>query len=294
MWCMGAAFRFGVNMLVPTSRAGWVDKCRKAEELGYDVVGIADHLGMPPPFPALVLAAEATERVRLNTFVLNAGFYNPALLAREAAGTDQFTDGRLELGLGAGYIQQEFETAGIAWERGGRRIDHLERVVTELQRLFADEDYQPRPAQPTGPPLLLAGRGDRLLTLAAQHADIIGFTGAAPGDGRFPSLDSAEGVAERVAFARERLGERADAVELNILVQRVSITQDRYAVLAELASSATHLTAEQLGEVPTILAGTPKQLAEQLRERREHFGFNYVTVLENSLEAFAPVIELLR
>ncbi|SFA79660.1 probable F420-dependent oxidoreductase, MSMEG_2516 family [Amycolatopsis marina] len=287
-------FRFGVNMLVPTDRSGWVEKCRKAEEFGYDVVGVADHLGMPAPFPALVLAAEATERVRLNTFVLNAAFYNPALLAREVAGTDQFTEGRLELGLGAGYVQQEFETAGIPFERPGRRIDHLARTVTELERLFADPEYQPRPAQPSGPPLLLAGRGDRLLTLAARHAKIIGFTGAAAGDGRFPRLDTAEGVDERVAFARKQLGDRADDVELNILVQRVAVTTDRRRTLEKLAEEAPDLTAEQLGEVPTILAGTPAQLAEQLRERRERFGFSYVTVLEDNLEKFAPVIELLR
>lgn len=287
-------FRFGVNMLVPTDRAGWVQKCRRAEELGYDVVGIADHLGMPAPFPALVLAAEATERVRLNTFVLNAAFYNPVLLAREVAATDQFTEGRLELGLGAGYVQQEFEAAGIPWERAGKRIDHLTRTVTELERLFADPGHQPRPAQPSGPPLLLAGRGDRLLTLAARHAAVIGFTGAAAGDGRFPRLDTAEGVDERVAFARKQLGTRADDVELNILVQRVAVTRDRRAALEEFASLTPDLSAEQLGEVPTILAGTPAQLAEQLRERRERFGFSYVTVLEDKLEAFAPVIELLR
>ncbi|WP_288048082.1 LLM class flavin-dependent oxidoreductase, partial [Nocardia sp.] len=84
-------FRFGVNMVVPKSRAAWVEKCRRAEELGYDVIGIADHLGVPAPFPAMILAAEATQRVRLNTFVLNTPFYNPTLLARDVATADLFT-----------------------------------------------------------------------------------------------------------------------------------------------------------------------------------------------------------
>ena len=131
-------FRFGVNMVVPGSRTAWVEKCRKAEDLGFDVIGAADHLGMAPPFPALVLAAEATERVRLNTFVLNTPFYNPALLARDVTGTDQFTGGRLELGLGAGYVKEEFDDAGIPWPSARERVDHLERTILELNRRYAD------------------------------------------------------------------------------------------------------------------------------------------------------------
>src|SRR5437764_13828090 len=108
-------FRYGVALVAPGSRAEWVAKCRQAEDLGYDVVGVVDHLGTVAPFPALVLAGEVTERVRLNTFVLNASFYNPVLLAREVTGLDRFTDGRLELGLGAGYAEAEFAAAGIPW-----------------------------------------------------------------------------------------------------------------------------------------------------------------------------------
>src|SRR5882757_5787833 len=149
-------FRFGVNMIVPSSRAEWVAKCRRAEELGFDVVGVADHLGMAPPFPAVVLAAEVTERVRLTTYVLNAPFYNPTLLAREVTGTDQFTDGRFELGLGAGYVKAEFEDAGLPFPRAGERIDHLENTVRELQRRYADPEHRPQSVQKPGPPLLLA------------------------------------------------------------------------------------------------------------------------------------------
>src|SRR4051795_9127539 len=109
---MTGEFRFGVNMVVPDSRAAWVEKCRKAEDLGYDVLSAADHLGMAPPLPALVLAGEDTSRLKLHTFLLNAPVYTPVLLARDVTGTDQFTDGRLELGLGAGYVKEEFEAAG--------------------------------------------------------------------------------------------------------------------------------------------------------------------------------------
>jgi probable F420-dependent oxidoreductase len=140
-------FRFGVNMTVPDDRASWVDKCRKAEDLGYDVVGVADHLGMQAPFPAIVLAGEVTERVRLTTFVLNAAFYNPALLARDIASTDQFVDGRLELGLGAGYVKAEFDDAGMPFPSAPERIDHFERMIVELRRRYADPAHQPRPTR---------------------------------------------------------------------------------------------------------------------------------------------------
>ncbi|BCK66317.1 hypothetical protein Srufu_002700 [Streptomyces libani subsp. rufus] len=123
-------FRFGVNMFVPGSRREWSAKCRRAEELGFDVVGVADHLEFSAPFPAMVLAAEATERVRLSTFVLNTPFYNPVLLARDVASTDQFIDGRMELGLGAGYVKAEFDTAGYRSPAAEGELSSWKRLLT--------------------------------------------------------------------------------------------------------------------------------------------------------------------
>jgi probable F420-dependent oxidoreductase len=282
-------------MVVPGGRGDWVDKCRKAEDLGYDVIGVADHLGMPAPFPAAVLAGEATERVRLTTFVLNAAFYNPALLARDVASTDQFIDGRLELGLGAGYVKAEFEEAGLPFPSAGRRIDHVEHTITELRRLYADPEYQPQPQQRPCPPLLVGGWGDRTLRVAAKYADIIGFTGASvDAVGKFAGLADVSALSERLKFTREALGERADEVEFNILVQLVTLTEDRRATLESLQPYAPDLSVEQLGELPTLLVGSAEQIAEQLRGNLERFGLSYVTVLEPSMDAFAPVIELLR
>ncbi|GAA4537970.1 LLM class F420-dependent oxidoreductase [Amycolatopsis samaneae] len=287
-------FRFGVNMVIPESRAAWVEKCRKADELGYDVIGAADHLGMAPPFPALVLAAEVTERARLNTFVLNAAFYNPALLAREVTGTDQFTEGRLELGIGAGYVKAEFDAAGLPWLGAGKRVDHLEHTVRELKRLYADPDHKPAPVQRPGPPFLIAGRGDRLLTLAAEHADIIGFTGTrkVPDGAKLAPAGLAE-ITERVEFVRGKLAGRD--VEFNLLPHFARVTDDRKAELENLHRLVERqLTVEQLAEVPTALVGTHAQIAEQLVGTRERLGISYFTVLEANLEAMAPVLELLR
>jgi probable F420-dependent oxidoreductase len=284
-------FRFGVDLITPAPRRAWVGKCRKAEELGYDVIGVGDHLGMPAPFPALVLAAENTERVRLKTFVLNTGFYNPVLLAREVTGTDQCTDGRFELGLGAGYVKAEFDAAGIPFPTPRQRLRHLERTIEQLKKSYADPGHQPRPAQPSGPPLLLGGRGNGLLTLAAAHADIIAFIGAAASH-KMLLADAAE-LTERVEFAKAALGPRVAQVELNVFAHCVDVTDDRRAGLEAVHRRMPERTVEQLAELPTVLIGTAAQIAEQLETHRERYGISYFTVLEHNLEALAPVIDLL-
>ncbi|MFD4401337.1 TIGR03621 family F420-dependent LLM class oxidoreductase [Nocardia sp. NPDC058499] len=283
-------FRFGVNMVVPDSRHDWVRKCRRAEELGYDVIGVADHLGMAPPFPALVLAAENTERVRLNTFVLNAPFYNPALLAREIAGTDRFVEGRLELGLGAGYVRDEFETAGIPFGTGASRVAYLEQTVRTLHDLFADPGYEPQPMRPGGPPLLIGGWGDRMLTLAARYASVVALTGAATTGAGPLRLAGPGEIDERVRFVRAALGERAAEVELNILVQSVVPAGRRAEFLDRFGSAVEPEVLAAVDELPTVLLGSPREIADRLRVNRDRFGFGYITVLEPDLETFAPVI----
>ncbi|MFF1609821.1 TIGR03621 family F420-dependent LLM class oxidoreductase [Amycolatopsis sp. NPDC058278] len=277
-------FRFGVALYVPGSRADWVAKCRQAEDLGYDVVGVVDHLGRVAPVPALLLAAEATERVRLSTYVLNASFHNPVLLARDLTGLDEFTGGRVEIGIGAGYVRAEFEAAGMDWGTPGRRFRRLVDVVTEIEGAFTG---RPRP------PLLLGGRGDRMLTFAAAHADTIALTGTAPGaaEGRLALAGSAA-LAERAAFVKRVLDGR-DA-ELNLMVHFVRITDDRRAALEAAHQLVPHLGVEELGTLATVLAGTAEAVAEQLLRTRETLGVSYFTVLEDDLTRLAPVIEKLR
>lgn len=290
-------FRFGVNMLTMETGPTWREKCQRAEELGYDVLLVPDHLGMPAPFPALIAAAQATERPRVGTFVLNAGFWNPALLAREVATCDQLTGGRLELGLGAGYVKAEHDAAQLPWGSPRERVDHLERTLAELDRLLADQEHRPGPAQTPRPPLLLGGNGDRMLRLAARHAEIAAFTGARQSpDAPAGTLQviTADELAERVATYRSLAAERAEPAELNFLVQQVIITDDRRAAAAELAPHTGGLSEEQVLEHPALLAGTVSQIVEQLRAHRERFGFTYFTVLDPYLEQFGAVIAELR
>ncbi|WP_227983248.1 TIGR03621 family F420-dependent LLM class oxidoreductase [Nocardia spumae] len=280
-------FRFGVNFLSPGSADEWTAKCRRAESLGYDVLQVPDHLELPAPFPSLIAAAAATGRPRVGTFVLNAAFWNPVLLARDVVSTTQLTGDRLELGLGTGYVRAEFEEAGIDFGTPRTRVDHLERTLTELQRLLPE----PRPA------LLLGGNGNRMLRLAARHADVIAFTGgeAVPGstDGSM-RLSSADSVHERVTAARRFTAEYGRDPEFNILIQQVVVTSDRKSAAADIATKMNHLSAEEVLEIPTLLIGTAAEMADQLAERRERFGFTYVTVLEPALEDFATVIDRVR
>ncbi|MEV2252843.1 LLM class F420-dependent oxidoreductase [Streptomyces sp. NPDC050147] len=291
---MTRPFRFGVNMVIAATGDEWRRKCRKAEALGYDVILVADHLGMPAPFSSVVAAAEATERPRVGTFVLNTGFWNPTLLAREVATADALTGGRLELGLGTGYVKSEHDAAGLPWGTPGERVTHLRRTVEELDRLFASDEFQPQPRQQPRPPILIGGNGDRMLELTAEHADIAAFTGAkaAPGDssGKMTHLTPDE-LDERVAVYQRFAARRPEPAELNLLIQLVEVTGDRRKAVQQVLEYVPHLTEDAALGLPLLLIGTVRQIADQLRAQRERYGFSYITVLEPYFEAFGPVME---
>ncbi|MEU3029720.1 LLM class F420-dependent oxidoreductase [Streptomyces incarnatus] len=290
---MPRPFRFGVNMLTPASAAEWRAKCRRAEELGYDVILVPDHLGRVAPFPALVAAAQATERARVGTLVLNAGFFNPTLLAREVATTDALTGGRLELGLGTGYVREEHEAAGLPFGSPGERVDHLRRTVEELERLLGSAEYRPRPEQ-ARVPLLIGGNGDRMLRLTAEHADIAAFSGVRTGNTTSLEPLTADELDERVGRYRELAAGRAEPAELNLLVQQVAVTDDPGAALGPVLERRPEQTLDALLALPVMLAGPLEDVVAKVRAQRERYGFTNLTVLEPQMEAFAPVIERLR
>ncbi|WP_067469220.1 LLM class F420-dependent oxidoreductase [Actinomadura macra] len=309
-------FRFGFNLFDVGSRADLAGRCRRAEGYGYDVALVPDHLGSPAPFPTMVAAAEATGRLRVGTLVLNVPFWNPHLLAREVATADRLTCGRLELGLGAGHMKWEFDAAGIKWEPFGARASRLAETVEELGRLFRAGGYEQRkaldehfglaaltPVQRTGfdgagPPLLVGGTGDTVLRTAAAHADIVGIAGAYQVKGAPPGtfrLGTAEQAAERVLFVREHAGARVDGIEWNVLVQHVAVTPDRRAEAERLHTTQLRdLTVEEILNTPFVLIGTQAQIAEQLQERRDRFGFTYVTVHSPFMDLLGPIISRLR
>src|SRR5216684_9005890 len=185
-------FRFGVNVWHASSRAEWVENARKVEELGYSTLTVPDHLtNLFSPMPAMLSAAEATKHLRVGTNVLNNDLRHPVLVAREAATIDLLTEGRLQLGLGAGNLRSEYYQAGLGFDRGGTRVERLAEAVTIIKGLlkgeevsFAGRHYRvtghtiaPLPVQRPHPPILIGGNGPRLLTLAAREADIVGLSG---------------------------------------------------------------------------------------------------------------------
>jgi probable F420-dependent oxidoreductase len=314
-------FRFSFNIFGVTNRQEFLDECREAEGYGYGTVFAADHLGIPAPFPLLVAAADATQRLRVGTLVLNAPFWNPALLAREVATTDILTDGRLELGLGSGHMKWEFDEAGIAWQPAAARAARLAHTISELQRYFSSEFERlragrnsPKPVQRSGfggfgPPLLVGGTGDPVLRIAAQHAQIVGVAGTYQVKGQTPGtlrLATADEVDERISFAKSCAAGRADEIEWHLLVQAVVVTDDRRGAAedrvaewrraseAALAADPRAVpTADELLDSPYMLIGTPDEIAAQLRRSRERWGFSYVTVHEPYMRDLVPVIERL-
>lgn len=273
-------FRFGVNMFAAGSRAAWQDAARQVEDLGYDVLLVPDHLGMPAPFPALVSAADVTTRPRLGTLVLNVGFYKPALLAREAAAVNELSDGRFELGLGTGYVQEEFAAAELPFPSARERLDYLEHTTVEVNRLL-DEAGQRMPT-------MIAGRGDRLLSLAARHADIVAIAGPQTTRTGRPTP-----LADRIEVVRKAAGDRFDQLELSLLITSVHLSGDE-PDLSMPRRFYPDLSDEELLALPGVLHGSGQQIAETLHEYRENYGITYITVIGPSLEPFGKVISLFR
>lgn len=275
-------FRFGVTLFNVGSRAGWRDRVREVEGLGYDVLQVPDHLGMPAPLPALVAAADVTS-IKLGTYVLNVGVLHPDYLARDVADVHRLTDGRLELGLGTGYVPAEFEAAGVPYGTGGDRLRKLEATLPALRALLAAEPDKPQP------PIMLSGAGERMLRFAGREADIFSFAIMA---GVTPGAAPEEAMARRVQVLREAAGDRFDDIELNLFVAAVGESADK--IDLSIISKASGLDDDQLIELPGVLVGSPGEIADQLLRYREEFDVSYISVLEPHMTAFAEVIKHLR
>ncbi|WP_197283539.1 LLM class F420-dependent oxidoreductase [Mycobacterium sp. Marseille-P9652] len=272
---MAKDFRFGLSMRFIKSRAALVDKVKRAEDLGYDILCVPDHLGAAAPFPTLTAVAMVTTTIRLSMYVLNAAFYKPALLSRDCQALDVLSDGRLEIGLGTGYVKEEFEAAELPYPSAGARVDYLAHMTSYLK------EHHPKT------PILIAGNGDRVLRLAARNADIIGLTGA-----RVRDVD--DPLAERIAFVRDAAGDRFDAQELNMVITAMPPEGESAPDLRMTRQYAPDLSDEQLLSMPSVLAGSPREMADTLSGLREKYGLSSFTVQDNHLDAFAKVIAELR
>ena len=277
--------QFGVNIRGASSRGDFLRFVRRADELGYDVLAAPDHLGAPSPFVTLAAAAVASERPRLRTYVLNVGFWNAALLAREVATLDTLAQGRVELGLGAGHMKSEHDDAGLPWLPHDERVEMLERMVVEVRRRMGE-----------GVPIMIGAMSDRGLEVAARYADIVGFAGLRQVKGAPPgtfTVSSAAETAERVQEVRRRAGDRPYSSD--VLLQAVLIGREPEEAAAEMAAAVPGLSAQQILDTPfALLALDADHAADELRERHRRYGFDSVTTHQPYLEALGEVVAAYR
>ncbi|HEU5381105.1 MAG TPA: LLM class F420-dependent oxidoreductase [Ktedonobacteraceae bacterium] len=303
-------FRFGVSVHGNRSREEWIGLARQAEEWGYSTLLMPDHLGEQlSPVPALVAAADATSTLRVGSLVFDNDFRHPVMLAKEAATLDILSGGRLELGLGAGWMKPEYDRAGIPFERAGKRIDRLEEGVQIIKGLFAegpvnfagqhytitDLEGFPKPAQRPHPPIHIGGGGQRLLSLAARHADIVGFIPRARADGKGQDVTDAtpEALEQKIAWVREAAGARFADLELGVLVAQVITTEEREQAaqfIANTLAAGYDVSTTMILQAPYLLIGTEDQICEELVARRKRFGISYINIFEQSMAAMAPVV----
>ncbi len=299
-------FRFGVTQSRATSGQDWRDSARRIESLGYSTLTIADHfperLGI---VPALMAAADATETLRVASWVFCNDFRHPVVLYKDSATIDMLSDGRLELGIGAGWLKDEYDMAGIPFDPPGVRVSRMFEAVRILKGLAGDGpfDFQgehytisglegaPKPAQKPFPPFAIGGGGKRVLSFAAREADIVSIVAKALPqgglDGQNLTLDATK---QKLEWVREAAGDRDP--ELNVLVYTFEVTDDREGV-ARRYSESLELSPEEVLASPHVLIGTVEQMAEDLRRRRDELGISYIVINTNDREhtgQFAPVI----
>jgi probable F420-dependent oxidoreductase len=280
-------FRFGVALRHTGGRREWLDKARVAEELGYDVLLVADNPMMQAPFPALAAAAAVTSRIRLSPYVINPAVRHPSMLVHELATIDRLSDGRLEIGLGLGNRQID----GLPLVGAGGRPRLLERLIAELQAAFAGDDPNVQFAQER-PPIFIAGVGPRLVEIAAASADTFLVSGAMPQPPGVvgPALFDLETAERSYGRVREVAGDR---VELGAALQELAITEDRQAAAEKVTETQTHLSVDQVLVSPKAVFGTVEEIADELRRRREVLGISYLVVPEPFMHDLLPIRELL-
>src|SRR5579863_4678833 len=306
-------FRFAAQLSkAPDGTArSWAEQARKAEDLGYSALLMPDHFGdQLAPVPALMAAADSTSELRIGTLVFDNDYRHPVVLAKEAATLDLLSGGRLELGLGAGWMRTDYAESGISYDPPGVRVDRFAEGVAVVAGLlesdepfsFSGEHYTvtehtlaPRPVQHPRPPLILGGGGRRVLTLAGTLGDIVSINvdlRAGTGGPETAPNASPEATRQKIAWVREAAGPRFGDIELNCLIGFVMITDDAPSIAQAMGPTFDIDPGDAL-HVPVTLIGTLDEMVEELQWRREEYGISYFSVEANVWESLAPVVSRL-
>jgi probable F420-dependent oxidoreductase len=300
-------FRFGVQLHTAADGADLAARARRAEELGYSTAFFPDHFGdQLAPMLGLMAVADATSELRIGTLVLDNDYRHPVVLAKEAATLDVLSGGRLELGLGAGWMTTDYDQSGIPMDPPKVRVDRFEEGIRVLKHAFTDgpQDFEgehytitgydglPKPAQKPWPPFLLGGGMKRVLSIAGREADIVGINPSIP-SGRVDTEAARSGAADRtdekVQWVREAAGDRFDDLELNLLVFACVVTDDRQGTIEAMAP-LFGLHPAEVQDHPHTMVGTVDEICEDLERRRERWGTSYITVQGDGMEAAAPIV----
>jgi probable F420-dependent oxidoreductase len=299
-------FRFGFQS---TARdlVGVLHDARVAEVAGFHVFQLGDHLGAAvSPLVSLAAAAAVTERIDLGTLVLNNDLRHPVVLAQELATLDLASEGRLEVGIGAGHAFTEYEAAGLRFDPPATRKERLAESVEILRSLldgrpttFQGRHYTvenvtvPRPRR-QHVPILVGVNGKVASTHAASHADIVALTmlGRTLADGQHHELKwEAARLDAAVAAIRAAIDPLHRSVTLHALVQAVVVTNDRRAAAEEIAARQ-HLALSDVLATPFLCLGTHDEITDHLMECERRWGISYYTV--RVIDDFVPVIGRLR
>jgi probable F420-dependent oxidoreductase len=305
-------FRFAVMAPRAESAKEYREIARKAEDLGYSTLYVPDHFVDHPlgPIPAMAMVAEATTTLRVGSLVFGNDYRHPVVLARDAATLDLLSDGRLELGIGAGWMTVDYEKAGIPLDPPGVRITRMQESVAVIKGLMADGpfsfsgehytitelDGQPKPVQRPYPPIVIGGGGKRVLSYAAREADIVGInanlrSGKADDPDSAVSLNPAS-TDDKLAWVREAAGDRYDQLEIQSLVGFQMFTDDAQG-LAEAMAPAFDTTADAVLDSPVALVGTLDEMVATLERRKVRWDMTYHVIGHDHLETFAPAVERL-
>jgi probable F420-dependent oxidoreductase len=288
----------------------WPDTAREIESLGYSTLFVPDHFHSGyGPIAAMTAAAMATTTLTVGSLVLACDFRNPAVMAKELATIDLLSEGRLEVGLGAGYNPLDYSRSGVRMDPPGVRVARLFEHTRVLRLLFADGeanfdgqhyriealDGNPTPHTPGGPPILLAGGGPRLLRFAAAEADIIGVnpTTAAGRDSPETARDALpSSIDAKFAIIREAAGDRFETLEFNSWLSIASITDNSRDTAEQLSGFFAAEPSEVL-DSPLLLLGSEDEVVEQLQRRRNRWGYSYTVIPGDKAHEFAPVVQRL-
>jgi probable F420-dependent oxidoreductase len=317
---MARPFRFAIQSFSAPTAKEWRERARRVESLGYSALHLADHILGPGPalertnhplqtlaaVPAMAVAAEATSTLRIGCRVFCIDYRHPAMLAKEAATLDLLSEGRTEIGLGAGWLEGEYNAIGLGFDRPGLRIERLAETITVLRQHMGDGEIDfsgkhmklsefegsPKSIQKPHPPLMIGGGGRKVLTLAGREADIVSFnlnnrSGVIGPDGLM--LSTAEETAKKVGWVREGAGDRFDDLELEIGAYFTFVGDQADGMAAGMAGAFGFSKEEMLAH-PHGLFGTVDGICEELERRRSAYGISYVTVPDNVIEDFAPVV----